>query len=198
MKKISLWVLALFLTASIASAQDAATQQQIDKLSGQLQDLTEAQVRINQRLDNLEKVIGDLREKANTPVVNDYATQAELKDLVEQMRKIDKNRKEDTENIVKQIENLAKAAATPPPAPVTHSHKAPKPEPDDTASSKSNTGEYEYEVHPGDNLGLIIKKAYKEKGVKVTKSQLIAANPKMNPNVLIPGEKLVIPDSSAK
>jgi chromosome segregation ATPase len=198
MKKISLWVLALFLTASIASAQDAATQQQIDKLSGQLQDLTEAQVRINQRLDNLEKVIGDLREKVNTPVVNDYATQAELKDLVEQMRKIDKNRKEDTENIVKQIENLAKAAATPPPAPVTHSHKAPKPEPDDTASSKSNTGEYEYEVHPGDNLGLIIKKAYKEKGVKVTKSQLIAANPKMNPNVLIPGEKLVIPDSSAK
>jgi len=198
MKKISLWVLALFLTASIASAQDAATQQQIDKLSGQLQDLTEAQVRINQRLDNLEKVIGDLREKVNTPVVNDYATQAELKDLVEQMRKIDKNRKEDTENIVKQIENLAKAAATPPPAPVTHSHKAPKPEPDDTASSKSNTGEYEYEVHPGDNLGLIIKKVYKEKGVKVTKSQLIAANPKMNPNVLIPGEKLVIPDSSAK
>ena len=198
MKKISLWVLALFLTASIASAQDAATQQQIDKLSGQLQDLTEAQVRINQRLDNLEKVIGDLREKVNTPVVNDYATQAELKDLVEQMRKIDKNRKEDTENIVKQIENLAKAAATPPPAPVTHSHKAPKPEPDDTASSKSNTGEYEYEVHPGDNLGLIIKKAYKEKGVKVTKSQLIAANPKMNPNVLIPGEKLIIPDSSAK
>jgi chromosome segregation ATPase len=198
MKKISLWVLALFLTASIASAQDAATQQQIDKLSGQIQDLTEAQVRINQRLDNLEKEIGDLREKVSTPVVNDYATHAELKDLVDQMREIDKSRKEDTENIVKQIENLAKAAAaTPPPAPVTHTHTTPKPERDDTASSKSNTVEYEYEVHQGDTLGLIVK-AYKEKGVKVTKSQVIAANPKMNPNVLIPGEKIVIPDSSAK
>jgi len=32
----------------------------------------------------------------------------------------------------------------------------------------------------------------------VKKSQIIAANPKMNPNVLLPHEKIFIPDASAK
>ena len=31
-----------------------------------------------------------------------------------------------------------------------------------------------------------------------TKAQIIAANPKMNPNVLIPGKKIFIPDAAAK
>jgi LysM repeat protein len=34
--------------------------------------------------------------------------------------------------------------------------------------------------------------------VKVTTAQIIAANPKMNPNVLIPGKKIFIPDPAAK
>ena len=49
----------------------------------------------------------------------------------------------------------------------------------------------------GDNLGLIIK-AYRDQGVKVTASQIKKANPKMNPDVLIPGKKIFIPDASAK
>jgi hypothetical protein len=52
-------------------------------------------------------------------------------------------------------------------------------------------------IQQGDNLGLIIK-AYKEKGVKVSKRQIIAANPGINPDILIPGKKLFIPDPSAK
>jgi Tfp pilus assembly protein FimV len=67
---------------------------------------------------------------------------------------------------------------------------------DEPAAAGPQNG-YEYLVKDGDNLGLIIK-AFKEKGVKVTKSQIIAANPKMNPNVLIPGKKIFIPDANAK
>ena len=56
---------------------------------------------------------------------------------------------------------------------------------------------YEYEIKPGDTLHLIAK-AYRDQGVKVTTTEIIAANPKMNPNVLIPGKKIFIPDASAK
>lgn len=197
MKKISIWVLALAFAASAASAQESATQQQIDKLSGQIQDLTDAQVRIGQRLDALEKEISDLRDKANTPVVNDFASHAELKNLVDQMQEIDEKRKEDTENIAKQIENLAKTAAMAP-TPVIHPSSTTKFDKTDDAPKPSiPTKGYEYEVKQGDTLGLIVK-AYREQGVKVTKRQIIAANPKMNPDVLIPGKKIFIPDASAK
>lgn len=197
MKKISFWILALVFIASAALAQDAATQQQLDKLSGQIQDLTDSQVRFGQRLDALEKEITDLRDKVSTPVVNDYATHAELKALVDQMQEIDQKRKADTENIARQIENLAKAAAMAPP-PEIHAHETPKTEttPDTAASTAPQKG-YEYEIKQGDTLGLIIK-AYRDKGVKVKKSQIIAANPKMNPNVLLPGKKIFIPDPNAK
>jgi TolA-binding protein len=200
MKKISLWLLSLVFAVSFAGAQETAAQQQIDKLSGQIQDLTEGQARLGQRLEGIEKEIADLREKVNTPVVNDYATRAELKSLVEQMREIDRSRKEDTENIARQIDNLAKAAAAVPSAPTTHTHSTPRVDPGDAvpapAPATPSKG-YEYLIQQGDNLGLIIK-AYKEKGVKVSKRQIIAANPGINPDILIPGKKLFIPDPSAK
>lgn len=198
MKKISFWVLALLFTASVVSAQDAATQQQLDKLTGQIQDLTEAQSRFNQRLDALERELNDLRDKANTPVVTDYATHAELKELIEKMREIDDKRKDDTENTAHQIKNLADAIANAPtPAPPVVHHSTPKPDKPDNTPAPTATVQYEYEVHQGDSLGLILK-AYRQKGVKVSRKQVIAANPKMNPEVLIPGEKIIIPDFSTK
>ena len=69
--------------------------------------------------------------------------------------------------------------------------------PDPSPAPPQNQNGYEYEVKPGDTLGLIIK-AYRDKGVKVTLAQIKAANPKMNPEVLIPGHKIFIPDTSAK
>lgn len=198
MKKISFWALSLVFAASLAAAQESATQQQIDTLNGKIQDLNESQQLFTKRLDALEKEINDLRDKANTPVVNDFASHSELKSLVDQMQEIDRKRKEDTENIAKQIENLAKAAAIAP-NPVIHPHSAPKPERNDVPATDPGTlaKGYEYEVKQGDNLGLIIK-AYHDQGVKVTKRQIIAANPKMNPDVLIPGKKIFIPDANAK
>jgi len=43
MKKISLWALILTFAVSLAQAQETATQQQLDKLSGQIQDILDAQ-----------------------------------------------------------------------------------------------------------------------------------------------------------
>ena len=63
MRKISLWLFILVFTASLARAQDDATQQQIDKLSGQIQDLLDAQAAQGKRIDALEKEISDLNKE---------------------------------------------------------------------------------------------------------------------------------------
>ena len=77
MKKISFWwvILALMVfTSGPARAQDAATQQQLDKLSGQIQDLLDAQALQGKRLDALEKEVSDLGNKVNQPAAGDGAS----------------------------------------------------------------------------------------------------------------------------
>src|SRR5580698_10308911 len=114
MKKISLWVFILVFTASLAPAQESATQQQIDKLSGQIQDVLDAQAQQGKRIDALEKEISDLRDKVNTPVANDSVTHDELKKIADQISEVDKKRQDDSDMIAKQIENLAHATALAP------------------------------------------------------------------------------------
>jgi LysM repeat protein len=194
MKKISLWVLMLVFTASLVQAQETATQQQIDKLSGQIQDLLDAQAQQGKRIDALEKEISDLRDKVNTPVVSDSASRQDLKDLAEKVQEIDQKRQDDRDLILKKIEDLGKTIAVVPPT----THKpASTPKSDDADTPATPQNGYEYTIKQGDTLGLIAK-AYRDKGVKVTKAQIIAANPKINPNVLIPEHKIFIPDAAAK
>src|SRR5271169_3425644 len=115
MRKISLWLFILVFTASLARAQDDATQQQLDKLSGQIQDLLDAQAQQGKRIDALEKEISELGDKVNTPPVNDSASRDDLKKLAGQVQEIDQKRQDDRDLILKEIENLGKAAALAPP-----------------------------------------------------------------------------------
>ena len=202
MKKISLWVLTLIFTASLAWAQDTATQQQLDKLSGQIQDMLEAQTQQSKRIDALEKEISDLRDKVNTPVANDYVSHDELKKIADQISEVDRKRQADSDMIATQISNLAKAAAVAPPPPIHHSSSASTTSPPDgTGSGSDNTSTpqngYYYPIKSGDTLSLIVK-AYRDKGVKVTSKQVLKANPGLDPNKLLVGKKIFIPDPSAK
>ena len=201
MKKILLWVLILGFTAAPGWAQETATQQQLDKLSGQIQDLLEAQAQQGKRIDALQKEIGELREKVNTPVVNDSASREDLKKLAGQVQEIDQKRQDDRDLILKEIEKLGKAAAI---TPVTPTHKT-KPAPEPTTPSGENTtatpsgpenGHY-YVIKDGDRLSDIVK-AYRAQGVKVTTSQILKANPGLDPNKIISGRKIFIPDPAAK
>ncbi len=187
----------IVLAAPLARAQASATQQEIDNLSGQIQAMGEVLDKQDKHIAALEREVAELRDKVNTPVVNaDNASHAELKALAEQVQEVDRKRREDSDLIAKQIENLVKAAAmTPPPLP--RSRIASTPTSEEPAATSVSAKGYEYEVKQGDTLGLILK-AYREKGVKVTFAQIKAANPKMNPDVLIPGKKIFIPDANAK
>ena len=196
MRKISFWLSLLILTVSLARAQDAATQQQIDKLSGQFQDLLATQEQQSKQLDALEKKINDLADKVSTP--NASASADDLKSLATQVQEIDKKRQDDRDLILKEIEKLGKVGGG-----TTTSHK-PKTNPDTTtatgddptASAVPQKG-YDYTIASGDTISAIAK-AYREKGVKVTSSQILRANPKLDPSKMYVGQKIFIPDPNAK
>lgn len=204
MKRIYLGLLIASLGAGSAYAQDAATQQQLDKLTGSIQDLTETIAQDGKRIDALEKSLNDLRDKVNTPApTGDYAANDDLKKLAQQVQEIDRKRQEDRDLIVEQIKKIAAAAGSGP----VHIHTPP---PDTTVSSGGGsvdsgtsdtpsgpqTGHY-YIVKKGDALGAIVK-AYRDAGVKVTTSQVLKANPGLDPNKLYVGKKIFIPDANAK
>jgi phage tail protein X len=197
MRKISLWIFIFVFTASLARAQDEATAQQLEKLTGQIQDLLDAQAAQGKRLDALEKQIADLGDKLNQPAANNSASADDLKKLAAQVQEIDKKRQDDNTLILSQLEKLAKAGGVPvtphkpspivPPVPTTPTTP--------TAGAKQNG--YEYTIATGDMVATIAK-AYRAQGVKVTTDQILAANPGLNPNKMIVGKKIFIPDPAAK
>jgi phage tail protein X len=197
MRKISLWIFIFVFTASLARAQDEATQQQIDKLSGQIQDLLDAQAAQGKRLDALEKQIADFADKLNQPAANDGASADDLKKLAAQVQEIDKKRQDDNALILSQLEKLAKAGGVP----VAPHKPSPIVPPATPISSAPTTGAkqngYEYTIATGDMVATIAK-AYRAQGVKVTTDQILAANPGLNPNKMIVGKKIFIPDPNAK
>ncbi len=198
MKKISLWLVVFGLMVSLGHAQESATQQQIDKLSGQIQDMLDAQAQQSKRLDALEKQISDLSEKVSQPVVNDSASSGDLRKLATQVQEIDQKRQDDRDLILKQLKKLGEISAVPPTKHHPAADTAAAPADGDAAPAPNvpKTG-YSYTVAAGDSLGEIIK-AYRAKGVKVTRAQILAANPGLDANVIIPGHKIFIPDANAK
>ena len=197
MKKISLWLFILTFTVCAARGQDAATQQQIDKLSGQIQDILETQATQTKRLEALEKQIADLTDKLNQPAASDSASADDLKKLAAQVQEIDKKRQDDNEQILKAIEKLGKTGTG------STGHKPASAGSTTTTTDTSAPGAtgpqkgYDYTIAAGDTISAIAK-AYRAQGVKVTTEQILAANPGLNPNSLIVGKKIFIPDPNAK
>jgi len=197
MRKIALGLLIFTLAASGGRAQDAATQQEMDKLSGQLQDIIDAEAAQSKRLDAMEKEISDLRDKVNTPAPNNDASADDLQKLAAQVQEIDRKRQSDKELILGKIEDLAKISAEP----IHTHHAAPvRDTTDDTATpvdAAPQPAGYDYPVKAGDSLSAIVR-AYREKGVKVTLSQVLKANPGLSANTLYVGKTIRIPDPSMK
>jgi hypothetical protein len=194
MRKISIWLFILAFTVGAARGQDTATQQQIDQLNGKLQDLLDAQAAQGKRLDAVEKGFSDLQDKLNQPATNDSASAEDLKKLAAQVQEIDKKRQDDNDLILKQIAGLGKAGGG-----SGSSHRSPPTVSTNTLNSIATGPQkgYDYTIAPGDMVATIAK-AYRAQGVKVTTAQILAANPSLNPNSLVVGKKIFIPDPNAK
>jgi cell division protein FtsL/phage tail protein X len=210
MKRISFLILSAFITLAVAPVfGEDATQQQIDKLSGSIQDLSATIEAQNKKIEALEKEITELREKVNTPAANpDNASNADLKKLAENIKEVDQKRQDDRELILKEIKNLSGATggSTGGDKP-KHPHVSNSGGSGENGSGDSGAGAagpatpqsgHPYVIKNGDTLAAIAK-AYREAGVKtVTTKKILEANPGLDANKLIVGKTIFIPDPNAK
>ena len=185
MKRIRFLLVALVIsTASAVRAQDAATEERLNRLNGLAQDLLEDKAAQKKQIESLAREIGNLRDQQNQPNPA-YAMQEDLKRLAERVQEIDRKREADKELILRKIEELAKSIASPPPKP--HEVTVPA-NPPGTAPEKG----FEYIIQSGDTLSAIVA-AYGEQNIKVTVKQILQANPGLDEKRLQVGQKIFIP-----
>ncbi len=171
-------------------AQDAATQERLDKLSGRIEDLTAAQEALRKQISELSREVETVREQSSKPNAS-YVRQEDLNHLTEEIKAVDRKRVEDSEKVrveLSKLRDLLKAPLAPP-----------KQKPTSTSKEKPTTGGttapekgFEYVVQSGDTLDAIVQ-AYKEKNIKVTVAQILKANPGLKAERLKVGQKIFIP-----
>jgi LysM repeat protein len=189
------WIPFLLVTMALGAgpalrAQDAATQERLDKLSGRIEDLTSGQEALKKQINDLARDLEGLREQLGKPNAN-YATREELNSLVDKIKDVDQKRMQDADNIHKELLKLRDVLKTPLPQPKRSAITSPKETGSGGAPARSEKG-YEYVIKSGDTLSAIIA-AYKEKNIKVTVDDLVKANPGLKPERLRVGQKIWIP-----
>jgi len=189
---ISLAAAGMMLAAPTAPAQDAATQERLDKLSGQINDLVEVQRSLQKQIAEVSRELDSLRSQLNRPNENNV-THNDLKPLIKAIEEVDRKRIDDAKAVQSQLASIAKsleaAASKRPERPAAR----PNPESDPGRTPARPQRGYEYEVKSGDTLSSILA-AYREQGVKVTTDQVLKANPGLKPEQMKVGLKVFIPN----
>lgn len=191
MKRISFLLVALALWSGPAvRAQDAATQERLDKLSGRIDDLIASQESFKKQLDVLAKELESVREQSGKPNAS-YARQEDLNRLGEAVKAVDRKRLDDAEKIHTELLKLRKVLE----APLSSSKKSPATTPKDnpvranpTASDKG----FEYTIKSGDTIEAVAQ-AYRDQNIKVTAPQILNANPGLKAERLKVGQTIFIP-----
>lgn len=192
MKRISLLLAALLLCGiSKVRADDAATEERLNQLSGKIEDLIAGQEAQRKQLTDLRREIESLREQASKPTGN-FAAQEDLKRVADAVKEVDRKRLDDYEKIRSTIKDLGATLASqsaqrppkrsdPPITQVANVEKTPK-----------NEKGFEYTIKSGDTLSAIIA-AYRKQNIKVTEKQIMDANPGLVPEKMKLDQKIWIP-----
>ncbi len=194
MKRILILLVAVCFCGAVAiRAQDAAVEERLNKLSGQIEDLLAAKAEQDKRIAALAREIEAVREQQGKPTGN-YANAEDVRRLADSLKEVDRNRVADNEKILKQIENIGKVAAArsesrPPRASTENGNSGRS---TSTSNRPANESGYEYVIASGDTLSSVAE-AYRTKGVKVTVDQILKANPELKAKSLKVGQKVFIP-----
>ncbi len=180
---------ALLAMPMISPAQDAATEERFNKLSAQIDVLMEAKEVQNKKIDALEKQVSDLQGQLNKPQGN-YASAEDLKQVADAVKEVDKKRVADNERVLNELEKLGKTLSS-----GSGGGRRPAVSMDTPKTTfDPATPHMEHKVQSGETLDAIVK-AYREKGIKITVPQILAANPGLKPETLKPGKTIIIPAS---
>ena len=181
-------------------AQDAATEERLNKLSGRIDDVMAAQESMRKQISDLAREISSVREQASKPTGN-YASEEDLTRLKKAVEEVDRKRISDAEETQRQLLKVRDAVMKmPAPLPPSRSKSPPKEKepvsnPDKPTTDAAPTGNEKvipYVIQSGDSLSVIVQ-AYKEKNIKVTVDQILKANPGLNEKKLRVGQKIFIP-----
>jgi hypothetical protein len=188
MKRFLVSLIVLLAVTLVVRAQDAATEEQLNKLRSELSALQSSNVELQKRVTELSRELSEVREAASRPAGN-FASSDDVKVLADKLREVDRNREADRELILKQIEKLGKTVSAQP----KHTNQASGGSAGGGEKPAANDKGYEYVIKAGDNLSGVVA-AYREKGVKVTTDQVLKANPGLKANSLKVGQKIFIPE----
>ena len=191
MKRISYLLMTLALcSAPGVRAQDAATQERLDKLSGRVEDLTAAQEALRKQVADLSRELESVRELSAKPNTS-YARPEDLNRLVEEIKAVDRKRVDDAEKTHTELLSLRKLLE----APLAPPKQKPAAQPREKSAPEQPAGDdkvFPYVVKSGDTLDAIVQ-AYKEKNIKVTVAGIRKANPGLKADRLRVGQKIFIP-----
>jgi septal ring factor EnvC (AmiA/AmiB activator) len=202
MKRICFFlVTAALCTAPVLRAQDAATQERMDKMAGQIANLIENQDALRKKVEDLEKAIEHLRAQMDKPSGN-YASQDYVKQLYESVKELDRKRVDDNEKLkadmkveFRKLRDLITTTTVTPrtssPAPTTTADDARGKKAGAVADGKG----YEHVVKYGELLSTIVKAYRDEKKTTCNLEQVQKANPGLNPNKISVGQTIFIPAS---
>lgn len=182
-------MVALLAVPMISLAQDAATEERFNKLSAQIEDLIDMKNVQNKKIEALEKQVNELQGKLNTPQGN-YASADDLKQVADAVEKVDKNRKADNERVLNELEKLGKTLG----GGGGSGSRRPAPATDLKPPVDPSKPHMEHKVESGETVEAIAK-AYRDKGIKVTADQILAANPGLQPKTMKVGQTIIIPAS---
>ena len=192
MKRISIWLAVLLFAVPVAvRAQDAATEERLNKLTAQIQDLVEAQGAQNKRIEALAKELQAMQQaQQNQPVAN-YASQEDVKELTAKLKEVDRKRQEDNDHVLAVLKSLGKNLGASTSKKPTVTPKV-SDEPTPKVPAGPETG-FEHEVKSGQTLSAILQAYRDEKKTKATMKQVLDANPGLKPEKMLVGQKIFIP-----
>jgi TolA-binding protein len=179
--------------AAPTGAQARFYAEQFRRLRGEIDELKGAHAVQQQQTDKLKTQVNNLRDEnreLNRLLDGNFAKADEVKALQVALKEMDANRLKDRAIVQKALGALGKLIQK-----VAQQKAAPvEPAPRVVAKNfKFNT----HKVETGEFLGTIIiayNRAYKEEDLgTVTQSQVLKANPGLNPNRLLVGQKIKIP-----
>jgi len=191
MKRIFfVWVTLGLCSAPLMRAQDAATQQRLDELSGRIESLIAGQDALTKQINELRRELSAVHEMASKPTGN-WASPEDLKRVANAIEAVDRKRIADSELVQKQLEKIRQTLDKPLPAPKRATVGSPKDNsvPDKAATTREGV---EHVIKPGETLSAIVQ-ACRDQKIKVTQKQILDANPGLKQDLLIPGKKIFIP-----
>jgi LysM repeat protein len=187
MKRIFIFaVISGLWAAPSAWAADAATEERLNQLAGQIDNLTESQKSMRDQITALSREIQSLRDDQGKPT--SYAGRDELNRLAEAIKEVDRKRIEDAEKTHDQLVNLGKVVSAPTHPKQSHTAQTSTEKPAPTVSDNG----FEYTIKSGDTLAVVVQ-GCREKGIKVTVDQILQANPGLKPDKLKVNQKIFIP-----